>query len=95
MPEGPLVGYLARSASALYALHGALVLFRSFDVLRYWSLITFLAALAVLHGAVMLWVDLAEGMPVWWTAIEGLGFAATGGAVLAAQWAAGPPDGAG
>ena len=95
MPQGPLVGYLARSASVLYALHGALVLFLSFDVRRYWGLITFLAALAVLHGAVMLGIDLAEGMPVWWTAVEGLGFAATGGVVLLAQWAAGPPDGAG
>jgi hypothetical protein len=92
MPEGPLVGYLARSASALYALHGALILFLSFDVRRYWSLITFLAVLAVLHGAVMLGIDIAEGMPVWWTAIEGLGFAGTGAVVLAAQWAAGPPN---
>ena len=95
LPHGPLVGYLARSASALYALHGATVLFISFDVRRYWRLITFLAALAVLHGAVMLGIDLAEGMPVWWTSFEGLGFAATGGVVLLAQWAAGRPDGAG
>ena len=44
MPQGPLVGYLIRSASALYALHGALALFLSFDVRRYWRVITFLAA---------------------------------------------------
>jgi hypothetical protein len=95
MPEGPLVGYLVRSASALYALHGATVLFISFDVRRYWNLITFLAAAAVLHGILMLGIDLAEGMPVWWTSVEGLGFAATGLAVLAAQWAAGSPPGGG
>jgi hypothetical protein len=93
MPEGPLVGYLARSVSALYALHGATVLFISFDVRRYWRLITFLAAVALLHGAVMLGIDLAEGMPVWWTVVEGPGIAGTGLVVLVAQWAAGPPDG--
>jgi hypothetical protein len=91
MPTGPLVGYLARSASVLYALHGALVLFLSFDVRRYWRLIAFLAAAAVLHGAVMLGIDLAEGMPLWWTAGEGLGFAATGVVVLLAQGVAGGP----
>jgi hypothetical protein len=78
MPDGPLVGYLARSAAALYVLHGAMVLFLSLDVRRYWRLITFLAVAAVLHGAVMLGIDLAEGMPFWWTAFEGAGFAATG-----------------
>ena len=85
MPEGPLVGYLARSASALYALHGAAVFFISFDVRRYWRLITFLAAVALLHGAIMLGIDLAERMPMWWTSVEGLGFAATGAVVLIAQ----------
>jgi hypothetical protein len=93
MPQGPLVGYLIRSASALYALHGALALFLSFDVLRYWRVITFLAAAALVHGAVMFGIDLAEGMPAWWTAFEGVGFAATGAVVLCAQWAAGPPAG--
>jgi hypothetical protein len=92
VPEGPLVGYLARSASTLYALHGALVLFLSFDLRRYWRLITFLAVAPVLHGVIMLGIDLAEGMPVWWTAIEGWGFASTGLIVLAAQAAAGGPD---
>jgi hypothetical protein len=91
MPEGPLVGYLARSASALYALHGALVLFLSFDVRRYWRVITFLAAAAVVHGIIMLGIDLAEGMPWWWKAFEGWGFAATGVVVLAAQAVAGGP----
>jgi hypothetical protein len=32
IPREPIVGYLARTASALYALHGAMVLFMSFDV---------------------------------------------------------------
>jgi hypothetical protein len=85
LPPAPIVGYLARSASFLYALHGAAVVFISFDVARYRPLITFLAAAALVHGAVMLGIDLAEGMPLWWTAVEGPGFAATGVAVLSVQ----------
>jgi hypothetical protein len=66
-------------------LHGFLILFISFDVARYARLITLLAVAALVHGAVMLGIDLAEGMPVWWTGFEGLGFAGTGLVVLIAQ----------
>jgi hypothetical protein len=85
LPPGPVVGYLARSSSALYALHGALIVVISFDVVRYWRLITFLAAAALVHGGVMLAIDLAEGMPRWWTLFEGPAFAASGAVVLALQ----------
>jgi hypothetical protein len=85
MPEGPVVGYLARSASVLYALHGATVLFISFDVERYQRLITLLAVVALAMGAVMLGIDLAEGMPAWWTLAEGPGIIVTGAVVLAVQ----------
>ena len=91
MPPGPLVGYLARSAAALYALHGATVLFVSRDVARYWRLIRLLAVLALCHGAVMAAIDWAEGMPLWWRVVEGPGFAATGAVVLALQLWAGEP----
>ena len=86
-PEAPLVGYLTRSASALYALHGAMILFVSFDVDRYWPLITFLAIAAVIQGFVILAIDLAVGMPMPWTIIEVPSFIGTGAAVLAAQYA--------
>ena len=81
-PDGPIVGYLARSTSALYALHGAMVLFMSFDVARYARLIRFMAVAALVHGAVILGIDLAEGMPAPWRYGEGPAFAATGVAVL-------------
>lgn len=86
LPEAPVVGYLARSASALYALHGAMIVYLSFDVLRYWPLITFLALAAVVHGGVMFAIDVAVGIPSWWTNLEGPGFAFTGIIVLALQW---------
>ncbi len=82
IPEGPIVGYLARSASALYALHGAIVLFMSFDVAHYARLIRFMAMAAFVHGAIILGIDLAEGLPALWRYGEGPAFAATGVAVL-------------
>ena len=85
LPSAPIVGYLARSASALYALHGALVVFLSFDVSRYERLIRFLAWAAVVHGAVILGIDVAQQMPALWQYSEGPGFAATGLVVLALQ----------
>jgi hypothetical protein len=86
LPDAPIVGYLTRSASALYALHGALVLFISFDVRRYWRMITFLAAAALVHGAIMAGIDVAVGMPQPWTLYEGPCFAAPGAIVLLLQW---------
>jgi hypothetical protein len=89
LPDAPIVGYLTRSASALYALHGAMILFVSFDVRRYERLITFLAIAALIHGAVMVGIDLAVGMPWFWTLFEGPGFAMTGIIVLIAKRHAG------
>jgi hypothetical protein len=85
MPDAPVVWYLARSASALYALHGATVFYLSFDVGRYWRLIRFLAVVALVHGAVIVGINLAEGMPGWWLRVEGPGVAATGLVILALQ----------
>ena len=85
LPREPIVGYLARSSSALYALHGAMVVFISFDVSRYERLIRFLAWAAVLHGAVILGIDVAQQMPAFWQYGEGPGFAATGLVVLGLQ----------
>jgi hypothetical protein len=85
LPHEPIVGYLARSASALYAIHGAMVIYISFDVGRYAGLIRFMAWAAVVHGAVILAIDLAQHMPAYWRYGEGPSFAATGLIVLALQ----------
>lgn len=82
LPESRVVGYLARTTSALYALHGALLLFISGDVNRYRPLITFLAVATVVHGAILLGIDLFTGMPFFWTMLEAPLFAATGILVL-------------
>jgi hypothetical protein len=77
-PAVPVAWYLARSASLLYALHGAMAVFISYDVPRYWRLIRFLALAAVAHGGLVLAIDLSAGMPGWWSGIEGPCFAVTG-----------------
>jgi hypothetical protein len=85
LPTGPIVGYLARSASAMYVLHGAIVVFISFDVVRYERLIRFMALAALVHGATMFAIDWAQQLPTFWQVAEGPGFAATGAVVLWCQ----------
>ena len=46
IPDAPIVLYLTRSASSLYALYGALLLFLSADVARHLAVIRFLALAA-------------------------------------------------
>jgi len=70
-PDVPISYYLARSLSATYALHGALTFAMSFDVDRYRPLLKVLVVSNALFGAVMFGIDLAVGMPWFWTAIEG------------------------
>ena len=43
LPHVPIVGYLTRSISALYAFHGALLVFLASDVRRYLPIVRFLA----------------------------------------------------
>jgi hypothetical protein len=81
LPEQPIVGYLTRSLSAMYAMHGALILFVSLDVRRYLPVVKCLAVLCILFGAGMLVLDAAVGMPVWWTAVEGPFVVLLGGVV--------------
>ena len=77
-PAVPVAWYLARSTSLLYALHGAMAVFISYDIPRYWRLIRFLALAAVAHGGLVLAIDVSAGMPGWWSMIEGPCFAVTG-----------------
>jgi hypothetical protein len=82
LPDAAIVHYLTRSASALYAAYGAVMLFLSFDVRRYRPVILFKAATGVVFGIVMLVLDVAVGMPWHWTAGEGPFIIALGGTVF-------------
>ena len=71
LPEGPIVGYLTRSLSARYAVHGAVVLFVSFDVRRYLPVVKCLAVLDIAFGAGVSVLDWAVDLPGWWIVCEG------------------------
>jgi hypothetical protein len=71
LPAGPIVGYLARSLSVMYAMHGAVLLFLSLNVRRYVPVVKFVAVVTILFGLGMLALDVAVGMPPFWIACEG------------------------
>lgn len=82
LPDGRIVEYLVRTTPALYALHGALLLYVSFDVVRYRPVIRLLGWLMAAHGAVLVFIDFHAGMPLWWTWCEGPIFAVSGLALV-------------
>lgn len=71
LPDAPIVGYLARSTSILYSLHGATLLFVSRDVDRYEPVIRFLAIAIAACGSALWIVDQFEDLPLWWRLGEG------------------------
>ena len=71
LPAMPIVEYLTRSVSALYAVHGLITVYISFDLNRYRPLLGLLIALNAGLGIIMLGIDLWAQMPWWWTLLEG------------------------
>lgn len=86
LPETPITGYLTRSLSAFYALHGVVVLFVSLDVRRYLPVVRCLAALCIVFGAGMIVLDVWVGMPLPWVLGEGPSIIVLGSVLL---WLAG------
>jgi hypothetical protein len=71
LPETPIIVYLTRSLSAMYAFHAGLLWIVSRDVRRYATIVTYIALALVAFGAVMLWIDVRARLPWLWTAGEG------------------------
>jgi len=71
LPAEPIVGYLARSTSAFYALLGGLFWVTSFDLHRHWLVLFYLGIVIVIFGAALFIIDLLEGMPLYWSLTEG------------------------
>jgi hypothetical protein len=82
LPPAPIVEYMARSLSALYAVHGAVVFRLSFDVSRFRPVIGFLGWLHLALGSAVLAIDFTARLPWGWVAGEGPGIAAGGLLVL-------------
>ncbi len=73
LPRTPIVEYLTRSLSMMYALLGALLLYMAGDVRRYAPLIVFFAAISIGAGVVLLGIDVYAGLPLDWILSEGPG----------------------
>ena len=67
LPPGPIVQYLARSLSALYAAFGSLTLLLAWDLRRFGPLVTWWGVTAILFGLILVWVDTNAPMPAHWT----------------------------
>lgn len=70
-PETPLVDYLTRSISALYGIHGGLLILLSGNVRRYAAIIHYLILMGFIFGVLMLGIDVYAGLPTYWTVGEG------------------------
>ena len=82
-PRAPLTEYLSRSAAALYAIEGGLMVFTSYDVRRYAGVIAYVGAMHVSFGIAMVFSDWVAGMPWYWTLAEGPPIAVMGGVMFA------------
>jgi hypothetical protein len=71
LPAEPIVGYLARSTSAFYALFGGLLWIVSTDPRRHRFVLCYLGAATVVFGVMLFAVDFLEGMPLLWRLCEG------------------------
>ena len=71
LPDEPIVGYLARSTSAFYAILGGLCWVVSFDLSRHRTIVRYLGGVTLALGITLLTVDLVEGLPRYWVLGEG------------------------
>ena len=71
LPRDPIVGYLARSTSAFYAMLGGLLWVVSFDLTRHREVLIYLGWAQALFGVALLGIDTYEGLPMSWTLFEG------------------------
>ena len=71
LPRDPIVGYLARSTSAFYAMLGGLMWVVSFDLTRHREVLIYLGWAQALFGVALLGIDTYEGLPMSWPLFEG------------------------
>ncbi|MDP7020714.1 MAG: hypothetical protein QGG36_33315, partial [Pirellulaceae bacterium] len=70
-PEAAIVGYLARSLSAFYAIISALLLYVSRDIRYYRDYLRFWTLTVIVTGPALLGIGVAAGLPWYWLASEG------------------------
>jgi hypothetical protein len=87
-PDWPIAVYLARHLSALYAVHGALLMAISLDPRRYRPLARLLGWCHVGLGVALAWTDWSAGFHWVWAVAEGMLVGGCGGLVV---WFSGEP----
>ncbi len=78
----PLMSYLTRTLSAMYAVVGAILLLVSLDIRRYLPLIRLLGVIAIAGGVGVTVLDAMLRLPAFWTLLEGPLTAGLGVALL-------------
>jgi hypothetical protein len=71
LPDMPMVGYMTRSVSALYACLGAGCWYVSRNVRRYLPLLRFSLPVSFAFALTLIAIDVHEEMPLAWTLGEG------------------------
>ncbi len=82
LPDAPIVDYLTRSLSLIYASNAPLCGFVARDVRRWREVIVVQAWVGATYGLGLLALDLVIGMPLFWTICEGPLVVALSAAVL-------------
>ena len=85
LPRGPIVEYLTRSVSALYAAFGSLTLLIAWDLKRFGPVVTWWGLMAIVFGCILFWVDTIAPMPEHWKWGEAPFLLLTGAVVLVLQ----------
>jgi hypothetical protein len=71
-PQQPIAEYLARHLSALYTIHGAMLVAVSLDLRRYRPLTRLIGWCHLGLGAAVTWTDWSAGFHPLWAAAEGV-----------------------
>lgn len=71
LPDVPILDYLARSVSLFYGIHGVIVIYISFNLLRYLQILKLLCYCGFLFGIALFFIDIKAPMPEGWAFTEG------------------------
>jgi hypothetical protein len=92
LTDNGLVHYLARQTSALYVLHAATIAIIAVQLPKSLPMIVPLGFVTIGFSALMLYIDLVEGMPMYWVIAEPAAIFFGGlTMILAGSWAGQEP----
>ena len=87
-PRVPVFEYMARTLSALYAIHGGLCWIVARDVRRYAPIITYLIVVGLGFVPLVLAIDVRAGLPASWYLAEGSAILAMTAPMAVLHWRA-------